>query len=217
VWWSRRRPWSTVQEQHSDKSNYGLSVADHCAFTANLSVFLFVPLAGEKLEMLLKLCCCPSGGLQPGRKSGHVCTKDWLTTDLTPGASCQECAGILILNSVSRLASSFRWRGLSLRWGGGRGVHQDDHSLPSGVEIKKAIVNFRLSNTSSFLIVYRKRQFVYSTLIKDRDSSVGIATRYGLDGRGIESRWGRDFLHQSIPALGPIQPPIHWVPGLFPG
>jgi hypothetical protein len=26
-----------------------------------------------------------------------------------------------------------------------------------------------------------------------RDSSVGIATHYGLDGPGIESRWGRDF------------------------
>ena len=26
-----------------------------------------------------------------------------------------------------------------------------------------------------------------------RDSSVGIATRYGLDGAGIESRWGASF------------------------
>jgi hypothetical protein len=26
-----------------------------------------------------------------------------------------------------------------------------------------------------------------------RDSSVGIATRYGLDGTGIESRWGEMF------------------------
>jgi hypothetical protein len=26
-------------------------------------------------------------------------------------------------------------------------------------------------------------------------SSVGIATDYGLDGPGIESRWGRDFSH----------------------
>ena len=26
-----------------------------------------------------------------------------------------------------------------------------------------------------------------------RDSAVGIATRDGLDGSGIESRWGRDF------------------------
>jgi hypothetical protein len=35
-----------------------------------------------------------------------------------------------------------------------------------------------------------------------RDSSVGIATRYGLDGPGIESRWGRDFSHLSRPAWG---------------
>ena len=26
-----------------------------------------------------------------------------------------------------------------------------------------------------------------------RDSSVGIVTRYGLDGPGIESRWGREI------------------------
>jgi hypothetical protein len=32
-------------------------------------------------------------------------------------------------------------------------------------------------------------------LVGGRDSSVGIATRYGLVGPGIESRWGRDFTH----------------------
>jgi hypothetical protein len=35
-----------------------------------------------------------------------------------------------------------------------------------------------------------------------------ILTRYGLDGPGIEYRWGRDFLHQSRPAVGPTQPPV---------
>ena len=50
-----------------------------------------------------------------------------------------------------------------------------------------------------------------------RDSSVGIATRYGLDGLGIESRWGRDFPHPSRPTLGPTQPPVQWVPGLSRG
>jgi len=47
-----------------------------------------------------------------------------------------------------------------------------------------------------------------------RDGSVGIAIRYGLDGPGIESRWGEVFLHPSIPDLGPTQPPIKWIPGL---
>jgi hypothetical protein len=49
------------------------------------------------------------------------------------------------------------------------------------------------------------------------DSVVGIATRYGLDDPGIESRWGRDFPHLSRPALRHTQPPVQWVLGLFPG
>jgi hypothetical protein len=49
---------------------------------------------------------------------------------------------------------------------------------------------------------------------KGRDSSAGIATRYGLDGPGIESRWGRGFPLPSRTSLYPTQPPIQWVPGL---
>jgi hypothetical protein len=35
-----------------------------------------------------------------------------------------------------------------------------------------------------------------------RDSAIGIAAGYGLDGPGIKSQWGRDFQHPSRPALG---------------
>jgi len=41
-----------------------------------------------------------------------------------------------------------------------------------------------------------------------RYSAVGIATRYGLDGPGIESWLGRDFSYLSKPALRPTQPPV---------
>ena len=48
-------------------------------------------------------------------------------------------------------------------------------------------------------------------------SVVSIATGYGLDGRGIESRWGRDFPYLYRPALGPTQPPVQWLPGFSRG
>jgi hypothetical protein len=50
-----------------------------------------------------------------------------------------------------------------------------------------------------------------------RNSSVGIATRYGLEGPWIDCRWGRDFPQPSRPALWPTQPPMQWVPASFPG
>jgi len=57
--------------------------------------------------------------------------------------------------------------------------------------------------------------FQHSTRsIEGRGSSVGIATRYRLDGLGIESRRELDFSPFSRPALGPTQLPVS---SLFPG
>jgi len=48
------------------------------------------------------------------------------------------------------------------------------------------------------------------------DSVVGIATRFGLDGLGIESWWRKDLPHPSRPIISPNKPPPKWVPD-FPG
>ena len=70
---------------------------------------------------------------------------------------------------------------------------------------------------SDQLIRYLTNYPISIRLMGGRDSSVGIATRYGLYGAGMEFRWGRDFPHPSRPALGPTQPPAQWIPGLSRG
>jgi hypothetical protein len=68
----------------------------------------------------------------------------------------------------------------------------------------------RLRRRDIFLVVI----FVLSILITCLAGRDSVATRYGLDRPGIESRWGRDFPHPSRSALGSTHPRIQWAPCL---
>ena len=92
------------------------------------------------------------------------------------------------------------------------------HFYSAGCVLKKLFVS-KLLHT--FWFKYNNNSFTttnnnYNNNV-GRDSSVVIATRYGIDGPGIESRWRRDFPHLSRPALWPTQPPAQWVPVLSRG
>jgi hypothetical protein len=64
----------------------------------------------------------------------------------------------------------------------------------------------RISRLTKTLQVIRRtvhlaRYFCgFNSVLVGRDNVVGLATRYELDGPGIESRWGPDFSHPSRPA-----------------
>jgi len=69
----------------------------------------------------------------------------------------------------------------------------------------------------AFLCEANILECLFTFVHSKNNGSVSTATHYGLDGPGIESRWGRDFPHPSRPALGPTQPPIQWILGLSRG
>jgi hypothetical protein len=80
-----------------------------------------------------------------------------------------------------------------------------------------------LTNVSPFYptstaILPLKIYFVTILLIsRSQNSSFSIATGYGLEDQGVGVRV-KNFLFSTLSklALGSTQPPIQWVPGLFP-
>ena len=83
--------------------------------------------------------------------------------------------------------------------------------------IREETASSVLLGARDFLFSRTFRPALFNILNLFNRSSLGIATRYRLDGPGIESWWGRDFPYPTRPALGPTKPPIRWVVGLSQG
>ena len=66
-------------------------------------------------------------------------------------------------------------------------------------------------------ITFHTQVILYYTYAGSRDSLAGIATRYGLDGPGIESRWGARF-SASVQTVSEAHPASYAMStGSFPG
>jgi hypothetical protein len=81
------------------------------------------------------------------------------------------------------------------------------------LHVSRIRVKHRRNKTNNavdtFMLYYSLSQIHVSTL-------QGIHST-GWTVRGSNPGGRRDFMHPSRPALEPAQPPIPWVPGLFPG
>ena len=80
-----------------------------------------------------------------------------------------------------------------------KSLTEDPQILVATVQILVTMATWR-----PFRHTFYKKSEVRKT---GRDNSVNIATRYGLEGPGIESPRGRDFSQPSRPALSIIQFP----------
>jgi hypothetical protein len=82
-------------------------------------------------------------------------------------------------------------------------------------DMTKPIVTFRsYANTPKMFLIHA--EMYISALFLLQNNAVGIATRYGMDGPGIESRWGQIFCTRTEQPWGPPSPlySAYWgIPG----
>jgi hypothetical protein len=79
-------------------------------------------------------------------------------------------------------------------------THNNTQCTSSGQQNQ---ISLKPRNSPSQFIPPNTNRYVFNFPNAGRYSAVGIATRYGLDGPGIEYRWRRDFPHPSRRSLGP--------------
>jgi hypothetical protein len=117
---------------------------------------------------------------------------------------------------MTRYPLSRRLGGTQCRSGRVRKISPPPGFDPRTVQPVETTINTRLQKVYWLIadLTVQVRKLPSVLIVSGWDSSSGTATRYGLDGPGIESRWGRYFPHPSTPTLGPTQPPIQWVAGL---
>jgi len=62
---------------------------------------------------------------------------------------------------------------------------------------RKAVTEFRVTEKEEEMNLYKRLSILFK-LVQGWDSSVGMATRYGLEGPAIESRWGGHFFRTRL-------------------
>jgi hypothetical protein len=89
-------------------------------------------------------------------------------------------------------------------------------TVHSAIKLCISAMHFRISTIPSHVLTIQHcftiiELHILKIPLSSRDSSVGIATRYGLDGLGIESRWGERF--SALVQTGPGAHPASYTMG----
>ena len=133
------------------------------------------------------------------------------------GMKKMECVFYYFYEQYGKMVS-FQWSVLGLA--AASGGWMPNKRTVRGPSLSSSSV--KLENITSYTDVWMydlayKRKIQLYSIEHGRDSSVGIATRYGLDGPGIESRWGARFSAPVQPGPGASPASCTMGTGSFPG